>query len=452
MNKKISVSLALTLVFIAMTVTFSVTMVVSMQMFDNTITAINEKETMFSNLSEINTYVASTDYYDYSYDTVYDTVASGYILGVSDPYARYYTAKAFAEYQDIQNGSLLGIGLDLVKDSASGYARVLRVYAESPAQEAGLKRDCYITAITLEDGTRYEVKSISDTAAVLARLRGAEGTTVTLDYIGVDGALVQDLTVTHHRYSIPTVESQLVGSCGYVRIFNFRDTTAAELDRALQEMQNGGAQAMVFDLRDNAGENLEAAMAAVDKVVGVGPLAAAEDKTGAQTILHTSDEEKCSLPMVCLVNGSTGSGAELFASCVKQMEGGSIVGNRTAGRGTIQGNPQRMSNGSAVVVTVARLLLVDSEGEFFAFEGEGLLPDIEAALSTTEEQNYYDLTVESDSQIQQAVAKACSMAGIGNTAGMEGSSGGALWPGFPVNGIEPEQSEEPEESAGNEVQ
>lgn len=415
MNKKISVSLAVTLIFIAMTVTFSVTMVVAMQMFDNTITSISEREAMFSNLSEINTYVSSAGYYDYSYDTVYDTVASGYILGISDRYAKYYTAKAFTEYQDVQNGTLVGIGLDLVKDGATGYARVLRVYPDSPAYEAGLVKNCYITAITAADGTRYEVKNLADVDAVQSRLRGGVGTTVTVDYIGPDGTQTTNLTITHYNYSTPTVESQAIGACGYIRIYEFRDTTASELDMALDNLEAQGIQTLVIDLRDNQGSDLNSAMNAVDRLVGTGTLAVAESKSGEQTVLYNSDDTKCSLPMVCLVNGRTASGAELFASCIKRMEGGSIVGTRTSGQGTIQGEPQRMSNGSAVVVTVAKLLVNDGAEGFVSFDGEGLMPDTEAVLSSTEEQSYYDLTVETDSQIQRAVTTACSMAGLTNT-------------------------------------
>ena len=414
MNKKISISLAVTLIFIAMTVTFSVTMVVAMQMFDNTITSISEREAMFSNLSEINTYVSTTGYYDYSYDTVYDTVASGYILGISDRYARYYTAKAYTEYQDIQNGTLIGIGVDLVKDTATGYARVLRVYPGSPAYEAGLTKNCYITAITTADGTRYEVKNLTDVDTIQSRLRGGVGTTVTVDYIGADGTQTTNLTITHYNYSTPTVEGQAIGVCGYIKIYDFTDTTPTELDRTLDSLEGQGIQALVIDLRDNQGGDLYDAMNAVDRLVGSGVLAMSEDKSGEQLALYTSDDTSCDLPMVCLVNSKTAAGAELFASCVKRMEGGSIVGTRTSGQGTIQAAPQRMSNGSAVVVTVARLLVNDGADGFVSFDGEGLMPDTEVALTAAEEQTYYDLTVETDSQIQRAVTTACSMAGLTN--------------------------------------
>ena len=414
MNKKISISLAVTLIFVAMTVTFSVTMVVAMQMFDNTITSISEREAMFSNLSEINTYVSTNGYYDYSYDTVYDTVASGYILGISDRYAKYYTAKAYTEYQDVQNGNLVGIGVDLVKDAATGYARVIRVYPDSPAYDAGLTKNCYITAITMADGTRYEVKNITDIDTVQSRLRGGVGTSVTVDYIAADGTQTTNLTITHYKYSTPTVEGQTIGACGYIRIYDFTSTTPSELDQTLDNLQSQGIQALVVDLRDNKGGNLHDAMNAVDRMVGSGVLAMSENKNGEQSVLYTSDETKCDLPTVCLVNGNTAAGAELFASCIKVMDGGSIVGTRTSGQGTIQAAPQRMSNGSAVVVTVAKLLVTDGADGFTSFDGEGLMPDTEAALTPAEEQTYYDLTVETDGQIQRAVTTVCSMAGMTN--------------------------------------
>lgn len=412
MNRKISLSMAMTILLVAVTVTFSITMVIAMQMFDNTITSVTEKEAMFSNLSEIDTYVAATEYYDYTMDSVEDQLGVGYLRGVSDRYATFYTARSYTEYQNIQSGRLMGIGTEIVKDSATGYARVLRVQKESPADEVGITRDCYITAITVDE-TRYDVKALSDVNSINSRLRGEDGTTVTLDYIRADGIPMENVILTHHSYGTATVESTVVGGvCGYLRIYTFADSTAGELDTALTALQNSGAKAIVFDLRDNDGGSLNSALLAIDRVVGSGAMAARQSKNGEQSLLRVSDDTRCELPMVCLVNGSTACGAELFASCVRQMEGGSIVGVRTVGKGTIQSTPQRMSNGSAVSVTEALLLSVQADGSFATFDGEGLQPDIAAVLSATEEQSYYDLTIESDSQIQMAISRACTMAGV----------------------------------------
>ena len=93
MNKKISVSVAITIAIIAMTVTFSVTMILAMQIFDNTVTSVNEKQSMYNKLSEIDKYVRANGYNEINDNTLYDYIAYGYMLGINDKNAKYYTEK-----------------------------------------------------------------------------------------------------------------------------------------------------------------------------------------------------------------------------------------------------------------------------------------------------------------------------------------------------------------------
>ena len=102
----------------------------------------------------------------------------------------------------------------------------------------------------------------------------------------------------------------------------------------------------------------------------------AEDKNGTQTLLGTStSESQIGLPVVCLVNGSTASAAELFASSLRTLNGARLVGTTTMGKGTIQSSPQRLSDGSAVSITVAKLICGDGS----CFDGTGLSVDVERA-------------------------------------------------------------------------
>ena len=81
------------------------------------------------------------------------------------------------------------------------------------------------------------------------------------------------------------------------------------------------------------------------------------------------------LPIVCLVNGNTASAAELFAASLRTMNGARLVGTTTMGKGTIQSSPQRLSDGSAVSITVAKLICGDGS----CFDGTGLSVDVERA-------------------------------------------------------------------------
>ncbi len=150
------------------------------------------------------------------------------------------------------------------------------------------------------------------------------------------------------------------GNVGYIRIRQFDSTTPSELDYAIRSPSANGAGSLVFDLRDNGGGLLDDAIQCIDLIAPEGTLAFAEDKNGTQTLLGTStSESRIDLPVVCLVNGSTASAAELFASSLRTLNGARLVGTTTQGKGTIQSSPQRLSDGSAVVLTVAKLVCGD---------------------------------------------------------------------------------------------
>ena len=112
-------------------------------------------------------------------------------------------------------------------------------------------------------------------------------------------------------------------------------------------------------------------------------------------------------PMVCIVNGSTAGGAELFANALRKMGGATLLGSTTAGQGVVLSDPQSLSDGSAIIITVG--LLLDNEGQ--SWNGTGLTPDVDAALTSDEQNSYYDFTVDTDPQIQRALSAVQTQAG-----------------------------------------
>lgn len=395
MSKKVSLGVAATVTLIAMAVTFSMTMTVSMNMFNNTVSSVKNKERMYNKLSEVDRYVRANEYFDINDDTLNDTIASGYMLGISDKYARYYSAKAYSEKVGLANGRLMGIGVAVVKDPSSGYARIIRVYDNTPATNVGLEVGGFITAIG-DTSTR----SMSDTAAMTSALLGEEGSTVSIKYL-TPLREEQSLEITHANYTTPSISTVRLmdNGVGYLRIDSFTSGTAVEFRNVVNSLTNQGATSLIFDLRDNSGENLNAALVATDYCVPSGLIAQSQDKDGNVTDLRMSDENEITLPMVCLVNGNTASGAELFANALRKMAGATIVGSTTAGKGVLLSDPQSLSDGSAVVITVG--ILLDNEGK--NWNGTGLTPDVDASLTNDEQSSYYDFTVDNDPQITKAI-------------------------------------------------
>uniref|UniRef100_UPI003FF0273C S41 family peptidase n=1 Tax=Gemmiger formicilis TaxID=745368 RepID=UPI003FF0273C len=403
MSKKISLGVAATIAIIAMAVTFSLTMVVSMKMFNTTVSSVKNKERQYNKLSEIDRFVRAGEYFTIDEDTLNDRLAAGYMNGINDKYAVYYTAKEYSEKQSVEKGTLTGIGVAVVNDTSSGYARIIRLYDNSPAAEVGMQVGGFITAIN-DESTR----NITSTARLTSKLLGEEGTTTTITYLTPDRQ-EQQLNLVHSNYKTPSIYTRqmVADTCGYIRIDAFTSGTASEFKAAVDELLQQGANSLVFDLRDNTGENLNAALVAADYCVPSGEIAKQQDRDGNVTVLRMSDETKINVPIVCLVNGSTAGSAELFANALRKMAGATLVGTKTAGKGVVLSDAQSFSDGSAAYITVG--LLLDNEDQ--TWNEEGLRPDIDAALSVDEQNAYYDYTLDTDPQISKAVNAATALAG-----------------------------------------
>ena len=403
MSKKISLGVAATIAIIAMAVTFSLTMVVSMKMFNTTVSSVKNKERQYNKLSEIDRFVRAGEYFTIDEDTLNDRLAAGYMNGINDKYAVYYTAKEYSEKQSVEKGTLTGIGVAVVNDTSSGYARIIRLYDNSPAAEAGMQVGGFITAIN-DESTR----NITSTARLTSKLLGEEGTTTTITYLTPDRQ-EQQLNLVHSNYKTPSIYTRqmVADTCGYIRIDAFTSGTASEFKAAVDELLQQGANSLVFDLRVNTGENLNAALVAADYCVPSGEIAKQQDRDGNVTVLRMSDETEINVPIVCLVNGSTAGSAELFANALRKMAGATLVGTKTAGKGVVLSDAQSFSDGSAAYITVG--LLLDNEDQ--TWNEEGLRPDIDAALSVDEQNAYYDYTLDTDPQISKAVNAATALAG-----------------------------------------
>ena len=403
MSKKISLGVAAAIALIAMAVTFSLTMVVSMNMFNTTVSSVKNKERQYNKLSEIDRFVRANEYFTINNDTLNDTIAAGYVLGISDKYARYYTAKAYSEKLAMDSGKLTGIGVSVVNDASSGYARIIRLFENSPADDAELQVGGFITAIN-----GVSTRQLTETSAINSALLGEEGTTTTITYLTPDRQ-EQTLDLVHSNYKTPTVSYQVLNEkVGYLRVYSFSSTTGSEFKSAVDALMDSNVQTMVFDLLDNTGENLNAALVAADYCLPSGLIASQQGKDGTVTDLRMSDETALSVPAVCLVNGSTAGSAELFANALRKMGDALLVGTTTTGKGVVMSDPQSFSDGSAAVITVG--ILRDNEGE--TWNDFGLTPDVDATLTSDEQNSYYDFTTDTDPQIAKAVAAAQMLAGL----------------------------------------
>ncbi|MDL2293580.1 peptidase [Ruminococcaceae bacterium OttesenSCG-928-D13] len=365
MNRKISVNVALAITIIAMTVTFAITWLLSMYTFDSKVSAVAQLQAQYQKLAEIDTYTRGNYYGDIDDDVLFDQVAVGYMRGLGDRYSTYYTEQEYAELAGIENGTLVNVGIEVVRDADGSY-QIVRVYEDSPAARAGVQPFGYITAVN-----GAEARSFSNLSVLRSALYGEVGTDLTLDCL-YNISDTTSVTIRRSNYRAPTVETIVVGPYAYIRISSFGTDTFSDFDYSLRQAQNAGAQGLVFDVRGNAGGVFgDDLYNIIDMLAPLGTVAKSVNKTGTERVLATSDANHVTLPMAVLVSDTTAGPAELFAASIRDMCGGKLVGTTTAGRGTIQRSPYRLQDGSAISVTVA--MLYTGKGE--SFDGVGLVPD-----------------------------------------------------------------------------
>ncbi|MCB5941495.1 PDZ domain-containing protein [bacterium 210820-DFI.6.52] len=389
MNKKVSVGVLISLLAMVCALTFTITMVLSIGLFDNKMNSTKSREAMYSKISEVDTYVRDNYVGELADQNLMDAMLKGYVSGMGDKYARYYTVEEWNSIESTFNGAVTGIGV-AGKADTSGYIRVTKVYDGSPAKEAGIEKNDLIIAVDGQD-----VLAMGVTKA-MALIQGDPGSKVKVDF--QRDSVKNSVEIIRKSITVPSVEYQNLDGVGYIRIFEFNNTTASQFDYALNQLKSAGARSLIFDVRDNSGGLTKVTAEILDTLVPEGTILSAEYKSGEQKTLYTSGKSEETLPMTVIVNENTASAAEMFAAVLRDFGKAKLVGTGTYGKGVMQEYKQ-LSDGSGIDITVA--YLVPPSGE--KFNETGLKPDYKVTLSTQQQQQAHMLTVETDPQIKKAI-------------------------------------------------
>ncbi len=389
MNKKISIGAALAMMIIVVALTVSVTMLIAMRQFNSMVNELNKRQAMYSYLSEVDNAVRQNAYRAVDEEVLRQALAEGYIDGIGDPYAAFLTAEEYSRVQQETAGKSSGFGFEISRD-LEGNAVISNVQKGSAAYSAGLQKGDRITALNKEP-----LPSESLTAA-REKLKTETSIILTINREGKETAV----ELSAGAYSTVTVDEHMIGKVGYIRIRSFTDTTDAQFKSAYNALLEQGAEAFVFDLRNNTGGSLEAAKSIISYLLPRGPYAyyqTANDRTE----LRAEEAYQMDKPSVTLINSRTTGEAELVAGALKQSGLTTLVGGKTYGRGLVQNHFTITSDSAAIRLSVAELKLVDDT----SWEGTGLLPDEISTLTAAQEQAFDTLSDEQDTQLQMALAK-----------------------------------------------
>jgi carboxyl-terminal processing protease len=296
--------------------------------------------------------VTATYLEEVEYRELYEDAMRGMVEGL-DPYSGYISPREFSHFQEALDQEFGGVGILVEIDPDTKRLMVMSPLLDTPAYRAGLKAGDTILAI---DGQDTHGMSLRE-AVELMRGRPGDPVRLRLQHVGEDAPV--EVLVT--RAIIP-VESVLGdhrrdnGSWGfrleqdpritYIRLINFGERTLDELKTTLRQNR---AEAVVLDLRDNAGGLLTAAVDVCDLFIEGGTIVSTRGRGGAtyQTFAAKSSTLlDRRVPIVVLINGFSASASEIVAACLQDHGRATVVGQRSWGKGTVQ-NVIKLEGGRA---------------------------------------------------------------------------------------------------------
>ncbi len=290
----------------------------------------------------------------------------GLVESLGDPHTAYVTPEIAQILAEDNTGSFEGIGA-YVETAPDGGVYIIRVFDGSPAEEAGLKEGDVVVAV---DGVDVTDMILNE---ALLLIRGEAGTTVDLTVVREGADDILEMTVTRARLDIPTVESEmLTDDIGYVALFEFNARASQRLEEALQELIDDGAKSIVFDLRNDPGGFLDESIKVADLFLEDGIVVIQRNVDG-ETREYTSQPGVLAedIPLVVLVNENSASASEIVAAAIQENDRGTLVGETTFGKGSVQ-LQYNLSDGGMLRVTYANWFTPDDN----LITDNGVTPDI----------------------------------------------------------------------------
>ena len=270
---------------------------------------------------------------------LYEGAIKGMMESLGDPYTVYLDIQDMRGLTDTTSGNFYGVGLSISKMNKStpekpAYVDVVAPIENTPGYKAGIQAGDKITEI---NGEPTPPMSMED---VLSRLRGPRGEPVEV-------TILRGKTVTFKKtlirdlIQVPTVESAMIGTIGYMRLIQFTPETAPNVEQAIKSFENaGGYTGLIIDLRNNPGGLLDSAVKVADKFIDSGVIVSTKSRISSENKAFSATKSstlvKKNVPIVVLINKGSASASEILAGALKDYHVAYLVGERTYGKGSVQ--------------------------------------------------------------------------------------------------------------------
>lgn len=260
-----------------------------------------------------------------------------------------------------------GIGA-MVNENDDGWIEIVRPLSGQPAEAAGLLAGDLIIRVDGEDVAGMSMEE------VLPLVRGPRGSEVVLTIFRPKDAEELEFTIIRARFEVPLVESKMVtDDIGYIYLSEFEIDSPERTQEALETLLSQGATRIIFDLRDNPGGYLAQSIDVADIFLPEGVVLLERNNKGLdRDFVVDSGDDGEQMPLVVLVNSGSASASEIVAGAVRDNERGTLIGETTFGKGSVQ-RLYTLSDGSELRVTVARWYTPSN----VSISEQGITPDIE---------------------------------------------------------------------------
>jgi carboxyl-terminal processing protease len=324
-------------------------------------------------------------------------VVMEYVFGACNCLDDYSNVLSPGKKQDLFGnikGEFVGIGIVMEADSGKGMS-LSQVLPESPASEGGLRRGDHITAV---DGKDCRNMSTEEAAALLA---GRAGSRVQLEVSRKETATF-NVSCTRREVRVKSIPIYKMidaqQGIAYIQMTGFQQSTVAEMDQALNDLSRQGMRSLIWDLRENPGGLLTAAIEVLDRFLEDGVIVSTRGRAGDQNMTYRAHAPGTwDTRLVLLIDGNSASASEIVAGAVRDHQRGIIVGRTSFGKWSVQ------SIFDSRYATAVRL----TTAKFYSPNGHnwtkiGLQPDV-VVQNGPENRLLGEVDVEHDPDIQEAL-------------------------------------------------
>lgn len=290
------------------------------------------------------------------------------MLSALDPHSQFMDSDTYNELKVDTEGKFGGLGIEItIKD---GLLTVVTPIEDTPAWKAGIKANDRIVKIN------NEITREMTLSEAVKKMRGKPGEAVNLTILRESEKKILDFKIVRDIIKIRDIKEAkiLEDGVGYIRLIEFRENTAQDINSALDKLSKEGMTGLILDLRNNPGGLLDVAVKVAEKFIEKGKMVVyTKGRQQAQSIefISRSSRPLLNLPMVILINEGSASGSEIVAGALQDYKRAIILGTKSFGKGSVQ-TVIPLSDGSALRLTTSKYFTPSGK----VIHGKGVEPDI----------------------------------------------------------------------------